>query len=40
MDFTLPRDWPNFGPIPDAYDKMTAAEFLASAPPSTPTKTP
>lgn len=37
MDFTLPRDWPDFGPIEDAYDRMTAEEFLA---PSTPPKTP
>jgi hypothetical protein len=30
MDFTLPRDWPPCA-IPDAYDRMSAAEFLALA---------
>jgi len=29
MDFTLPRDWPAFAPIRDAYDLMPAREFLA-----------
>ncbi len=31
MDFTLPADWPP-DPIPDEYDRTTAAEFLAPAP--------
>jgi hypothetical protein len=30
MDFTLPRDWPPCA-IPDDYDRMSAAEFLALA---------
>jgi hypothetical protein len=29
MDFTLPPDWPAYGPVEDAYDAMTAEEFLA-----------